>query len=150
MEQKHIFGPRTSGRTYACMEECFNNNAYLLLPHVNLVESYQYLAKTYGFEDIIPRIISINEIEKLPTNAPVVIDNADYFLSYLFSKTYKSQIVAYSFCTKDLGEDEYIWICLIHHIFLLYLKTNYGGRNPAIFLLTFFEIYGIINIEEKR
>ena len=108
MKQKCIFGPRTSGRTYACMKECSDNNAYLLLPHANLVKNYQYLAKTYGFEDIIPRIISINEIEKLPTNAPVVIDNADYFLSYLFSKTYRSQITAYSFCTKDLGENEYM------------------------------------------
>jgi hypothetical protein len=104
---KHIFGPRGSGRTYTCMKECAENNAYFLVANSSLLETYKYLAQAYGFKEIIPRIIVFTDVEKLPTNAPVVIDDAEFLLHSYFAKVLKSELIACSFCTKDVG-DNYI------------------------------------------
>lgn len=108
---KKIFGEPASGKTLSCFDLCRKENAYLIVSTLKLKQTYKKLAEAENYEDIISRIISFNDYQRLKDkkqigNKKFVIDEAGYLLYEIFGKN----LIGYSETIIDYPKENYTYL----------------------------------------
>lgn len=108
---KRIFGERASGKTLSCFDLCRKENAYLIVATLKLKQTYKKLAEVGDYEDIISRIISFDDYQRLKhkkqvKNKKFVIDEAGYLLYKIFGKN----LIGYSETIIDYPKENYTYL----------------------------------------